>query len=145
MSLSNYTLQQPSSATETILPLQWHASLPLYQGGYTDNGWEVWTYDTLQYGLDQKYKSIEACNKEKGTNWYVDNNYVYKTIEGIGYYSEVVITPEQINNALVLETTKEVEGFTISLSCPALYKLKSDKSGYAASHTVEVGIYYKRN
>jgi len=40
-------------------------------------------------------------------------------------------------------TTKEVQGFNVTLSLPGLYKLKADNSGYEATHAVSVGIYYR--
>lgn len=126
--------------------LVWDASY-----GYTNTINEQNYYESLNYGLNQAYPSIEACNAARQTNWFVldtenanGEHEVWQNVAGTAAdYATTTITDAQIAGALILETSTAVEGFTITLSVPSLYAFNA-ATGYAPSHQVAVGIYYKK-
>lgn len=151
--MSNYVLKAVGADAPNKMKLLWDASF--YSQQYIPDKNGVSHPDRINYGLNQAYPSIEACNaaervglpkfyraNEDGTP-NATGNFIHQTTTGVSNYSDVGISPSQLDGASIIETTKEVQGFSLSLSLPALYKLKANKSGYEETYSVSVGIYYK--
>lgn len=133
--------------TADAIPLYWTNTTKDYVVGEER---QVWDDSNGQYinippsnvsvthpGLINRYKTIEEFYKVEPYAKVVDN-VVNKPVQGAS--SDSTVSIDSGGGTRVL-TTKEIEGFSVTLSIPGLYKI--DKSSGYQTTEVSLGIFYR--
>lgn len=137
-----------TTSTNEAIPLYWNDTTINYTVAPAHQVWDGGEsgYTTVpavvlpvtHYGLVNKFSTIEEFYKVQPYAKVIDN-VVHKPVEGSSAITTVPITSTGGTRVL---TTKEVEGFSITLSVPGLYKIDRS-SGYQTTE-VSLGIFYRQ-
>lgn len=142
-----YTIDFTATSDPTAaIPLYWtdHTETKVVSAAHDVWDWETGTYitvpeqttDVTYYGLNRIYSSIAEFSSI--VNYATISNNVVMRPDTSTATSSVIIT--SVGGTRFI-TTKEVEGFSITLSVPGLYYINKN-TGYEAT-SVSVGIFYR--
>jgi predicted phage tail protein len=134
-----------TTSTNEAIPLYWNDTTINYTVAPAHQVWGEDGYTTVpavvlpvtHYGLVNKFSTIEEFYKVQPYAKVIDN--VVHKPEGSYITSTVLITSTGGTRVL---TTKEVEGFSITLSVPGLYRIDRS-SGYKTTE-VSLSIFYRQ-